>query len=32
MENKVLAIVAGNEITSNDLNEIIARYPEQQMI
>lgn len=30
MENKVLAIVAGNEITSNDLNEIIARYPEQQ--
>ena len=30
MENKVLAIVAGNEITNNDLNEIIARYPEQQ--
>ncbi|MBE6047676.1 MAG: peptidylprolyl isomerase [Clostridium sp.] len=30
MENKVLAIVEGNEITSNDLNEIIARYPEQQ--
>ncbi|MCR4945253.1 MAG: peptidylprolyl isomerase [Clostridium sp.] len=30
MENKVLAVVAGTEITSNDLNEIIARYPEQQ--
>lgn len=30
MENKVLAVVEGNEITSQDLNEIIARYPEQQ--
>lgn len=30
MENKVLAVVAGNEITSNDINEIIARYPQQQ--
>ena len=30
MENKVLAIVAGNEITEKDLNTIIARYPEEQ--
>ena len=30
MENKVLAIAAGHEITENDLNALIARYPEQQ--
>lgn len=30
MENKVLAIAAGNEITEKDLNALIARYPEQQ--
>ena len=30
MGNKVLAIAAGNEITENDLNALIARYPEQQ--
>ena len=30
MENKVLAVAAGNEITEKDINEIIARYPEQQ--
>lgn len=30
MENKVLAVAAGNEITDKDINEIIARYPEQQ--
>ncbi|WP_238883125.1 peptidylprolyl isomerase [Clostridium sp. YIM B02551] len=27
MENKVLAIVAGNEITEKDLNEAISKYP-----
>lgn len=30
MENKVLAIAAGNEITEKDLNALISRYPEQQ--
>jgi len=30
MENKVLAIVAGNEITEKDLNTIISRYPQEQ--
>lgn len=30
MENKVLAIAAGHEITEKDLNALIARYPEQQ--
>lgn len=30
MENKVLAIAAGNEITEKDINALIARYPEQQ--
>ena len=30
MENKVLAIAAGNEITEKDLNAIISRYPEEQ--
>ncbi|WP_294156055.1 peptidylprolyl isomerase [uncultured Clostridium sp.] len=30
MENKVLAVAAGNEITEKDLNALIARYPEQQ--
>ncbi|WP_297520058.1 peptidylprolyl isomerase [uncultured Clostridium sp.] len=30
MENKVLAVVAGREITENDINSIIAKYPEQQ--
>lgn len=30
MENKVLAIAAGNEITEKDLNAIIARYPEER--
>lgn len=30
MENKVLATVAGREITSNYISEIIARYPQQQ--
>ena len=30
MENKVLAIAAGHEITEKDLNLLIARYPEQQ--
>ena len=30
MENKVLAIAAGHEITENDLNAIIMRYPEEQ--
>ena len=29
MENKVLAVVAGNELTEKDLNAIIMRYPEQ---
>ena len=30
MENKVLAVVAGVEVTEKDLNEIIKNYPEQQ--
>ncbi len=30
MENKVLAIAAGHEITEKDLNVLISRYPEQQ--
>lgn len=30
MENKVWAVVAGNEITDKDLNEIIMRYPEDK--
>ena len=30
MENKVLAIISGNEITEKDLNALISRYPEQQ--
>ncbi|WP_297417776.1 peptidyl-prolyl cis-trans isomerase [Clostridium sp.] len=32
MENKVLAVVAGNEITEKDLNAIISRYPEEQRV
>lgn len=30
MENKVLAVVAGKEITSNEVTEIISKYPQQQ--
>ena len=30
MENQILAIAAGNEITQKDLNTIIARYPQEQ--
>lgn len=30
MENKVLAVVAGREITTQDIEMIIAKYPEQQ--
>ncbi|WP_143315995.1 peptidylprolyl isomerase [Clostridium sp. HBUAS56017] len=30
MENKVWAVVAGNEITDRDLDEIIMRYPEDK--
>jgi peptidyl-prolyl cis-trans isomerase C len=30
MENKVLAVAAGNEITEKDLNAIISRYPQEQ--
>ena len=30
MENKVLAVVAGREITEHDIDLIIAKYPEQQ--
>jgi peptidyl-prolyl cis-trans isomerase C len=30
MDNKVLAVVAENEITSEDLNRIIMRYPEDK--
>lgn len=30
MENKILAIVGGQEITDKDLVEILTRYPEQQ--
>jgi peptidyl-prolyl cis-trans isomerase C len=30
MENKILAIAAGNEITEKDLNTIITRYPQEQ--
>lgn len=30
MENKILAIVAGQEITENDLREIMTRYPAEQ--
>lgn len=32
MENKVLAVAAGNEITEKDLNALISRYPEQQRV
>lgn len=30
MENKVLAVVGGQEITENDLMEIVKRYPENR--
>ena len=30
MENKVVAIVAGKEITDQDINKVIERYPAQQ--
>ena len=30
MENKVLAVVAGNEVTDRDLDAIIMRYPEDK--
>lgn len=30
MENKVLAVAAGNEITEKELNVIISRYPQEQ--
>lgn len=30
MENKVLAVIAGNEIKEKDLNAIIMRYPEDK--
>ena len=30
MENKILAIAAGKEITEKDLNAIITRYPQEQ--
>lgn len=30
MENKILAIVAGEEITNQDINKVIAAYPPQQ--
>ncbi|ALB43978.1 peptidylprolyl isomerase [Clostridium beijerinckii] len=30
MENKVLAVAAGYEITEKDLNAIISRYPQEQ--
>ena len=30
MENKILATISGVEITENDLNAIIMRYPEEQ--
>lgn len=30
MENKVLAIVAGKEITQNDIEKVISRYPAEQ--
>ena len=30
MENKVLAVISGTEITEKDLNSIIMRYPEVQ--
>lgn len=30
MENKVLAVISGNEITESDLNAIIMRYPEDK--
>lgn len=30
MENKVVAVVAGKEITEKDLNSIIMRYPQEQ--
>ncbi|WP_244833979.1 peptidylprolyl isomerase [Clostridium sp. BJN0001] len=30
MENKVLAVAAGNEITEKDLDMVISRYPKQQ--
>ena len=30
MENKVLAVVAGREITTNDIEIIMGKYPEQQ--
>ena len=30
MENKILAIAAGNKITEKDLNTIISRYPQEK--
>ena len=30
MENKILAIVGGNEITERDLDAIVARYPQER--
>ena len=30
MENKVLAVISGSEITEKDLNAIIMRYPKEQ--
>ena len=29
MENKILAVIAGTEITEKDLNSIIMRYPQE---
>ena len=30
MENKILAVIAGTEITEKDLNSIIMRYPQDK--
>lgn len=30
MENKILAVVAGNEITERDLETIVSRYPQER--
>lgn len=30
MENKILAVVAGNEITDRDIDAIVARYPQER--